>query len=149
MGGGASRPPEYKFSFHVRPLKVPERVQYKLPKLKKHDSAPHLIADTTVFCNYVDVSSGDNLVQRNITKEIKSRPGKGQLSYRSCNWYEFNKELPWLLKNAFFTNPAIRDFDVHRTIGEFILSSRIIVVCVLIYLLLYCRKRKNVCSKDG
>lgn len=128
MGSGNAKPHQsssYVFGFEKASIgaKVLETTRIKKPPLKKHDSAPNLISSTTMFCPYVDVQVGKDgdsgaRVQRNVTRDMKTKLGGGKLDYRFSDYYQFSKSLPWLLKNAYFAEPSIKDFQVTRIIGN-------------------------------
>jgi hypothetical protein len=129
MGSGNAKPQSsaYVFEFEKASTgaKVLEITRIKKAPLKKHDSAPNLITSTTMFCPYVDVQVGKegdsgSIVQRNVTRDMNTKLGKGKLDYRFSDYYQFSKTLPWLLKNAYFAEPSLKDFQVTRTIGGFL-----------------------------
>ncbi len=99
----------------------------KKPLLKRNNSHPDMISETTVFAPYVDLRLGKkgeatNVVQRRVVRIKKSEVtgNEGEvLDLKKCDYLQYRQRLPWLLKNAHFASPHIRDFDLVRFIGKF------------------------------
>eukprot|EP01031_Cornospumella_fuschlensis_P035118 gene35118-42534_t len=138
MGGGASKA-KYALEFKPKPkvertLSVKEDEthpqscdptttleQVKKPALKKTNSDPRILTETTVFCPYVDLNFGrkgsNKVVQRAVSKSKSTLVGDGKLDYKRCDYFEVSTAYPWLVKNAHLVNPVLKDFIVGRVIG--------------------------------
>lgn len=140
MGGGASK----QHNFAPKQKKSEEEVEYecklrKIPKreenepkttieevkknlLQKQKSHPELLNTKTVFCPYIDIKvtqqNATSLVQRPVSHHKASMiVGDGKLNYKKCEYFECSTKFPWLLKNAHFIRPDLKDFLVGRAIG--------------------------------
>ncbi|RYG69208.1 hypothetical protein EON64_03315 [archaeon] len=134
MGGGASKT---KYALEFKPkvertlsLKDDETKssdptttleQVKKPALKKTNSDPKVLTETTVFCPYVDLNFGrkgsNKVVQRAVSKSKSTLVGEGKLDYKRCDYFEVSIKHPWLVKNAHLVSPVLKDFIVGRVIG--------------------------------
>lgn len=96
--------------------------QHKKPLLKKTNSDPKVLTDSTIFCPYVDLNVGRKgsakVVQRAISKSKSTMIGDGKLDYKRSDFYELSGRFPWLLKNAHFVQPQAKDFIIGRMIGR-------------------------------
>lgn len=132
MGGGNTK--HYSFAFKPEIALDAETVEnpfvmevVKKPILKRNNSHPDLLSQTTVFCPYIDVRMGKKgdatgVVQRKLVKQKKSEVTGNEaevLDMKKCDYFQYHQRFPWLLKNAHFANPNIRDFELMRVIGEF------------------------------
>lgn len=138
MGGGASKT-KYALEFQPkveRTLSVKDDEshpmssdpnttleQVKKPALKKNNSDPRILTETTVFCPYVDLNFGrkgsSKVVQRAVSKSKSTLVGEGKLDYKRCDYFEVSTKYPWLVKNAHLVNPVLKDFIVGRVIGKY------------------------------
>jgi serine/threonine protein kinase len=97
----------------------------KKPLIKRNNSHPDVLTQTTVFCPYVDLRMGKkgeatNVVQRKIVRVKRSQVtgNEGEvLDFKKCDYIQYRQRFPWLLKNAHFAMPGIRDFELMRIIG--------------------------------
>lgn len=97
--------------------------QVKKAIIKRTNSHPDMLSQNTIFCPYIDMRVGKknestNIVQRKVVRVKHSLIGNGQLDYKKSDFFEFPTQLPWLLKNAYFVAPNIRDFATVRVIGR-------------------------------
>lgn len=128
MGGGNTK----NYSFGYLPQDINPDAEnplmmevVKKPLLKRNNSHPDMISETTVFAPYVDLRLGKkgeatNVVQRRVVRMKKSEVtgNEGEvLDLKKCDYLQYRQRLPWLLKNAHFASPQIRDFDLVRFIG--------------------------------
>lgn len=109
----------------TEPMDEADRIieQVKKPIIKRTNSHPDMLSQSTIFCPYIDMRVGKknestNVVQRKVIRVKHSLIGNGQLDYKKSDYFEFTTRLPWLLKNAFFVAPNIRDFTTIRVIGR-------------------------------
>ena len=102
-----------------------EIVELKKNLLQKQNSHPDLITTKTVFTPYIDVrvkskDVGAQHLQR-ATGQNKASAfiGNGEMpvNLKKCEYFEVSKKTPWLIKNAHFIRPSVKDFDFERAIG--------------------------------
>lgn len=128
MGGGWSKKRNYTLTVVADNASDPARSpssttieQHKKPLLKKTNSDPKVLNDTTIFCPYVDLPVGRKgsakIVQRAVSKSKSTIIGEGKLDYKRSDFYELSGKFPWLLKNAHFVQPQAKDFIIGRMIG--------------------------------
>lgn len=90
--------------------------------LQKNNSHPDLINLKTVFTPYIDVKVHEKNkiqhIQRAVPLIKKSTVGGGNLNYKKFEYFEVSEKYPWLLKNAYFIRPTIKDFRLGRGIGK-------------------------------
>lgn len=130
MGGGASSVARYSLKVSNVPPKLtssasqPLLEQHRKPTLKRSNSDPKVLTDNTIFSPYVDLNIGHRgsakVIQRAISQSKSTLIGEGKLDYKRSDFYELSSKYPWLLKNAHFVQPQLRDFIVGRIIGEYL-----------------------------
>eukprot|EP01040_Poterioochromonas_malhamensis_P009382 gene9382-10188_t len=99
-----------------------ELIELKKNLLQKMSSHPDLLTKNTIFTPYIDVrvksrDAGVQYIQRSVGQSKCSMVGDGKLNYKKYEYYECSISFPWLLKNAYFIRPCLKDFDLRRPIG--------------------------------
>jgi hypothetical protein len=112
----------------------PEIIEMKKNLLTKSNSHPDLLTSSTVFTPYIDVkvkqkeTGSHSHIHRAVPTIKKSIIGDGKLNYKKFEYFEIMEPFPWILKNAHFLRPTMKDFKVERAIGR--------IICLLSFFLL-------------